>query len=480
MKENFFFYKKEKFILIFVFILVTATKLKFFDVGYWYDEWHTFFYSNPYFLKLENFNKLINNSSVPPLFFLIASLLHKLFGYSPEAGRFFSMFFDFLSLVTLYFLVNKNFFQKVNFFILLFFLLNYSLILYSIELRFYSFYVFVTLGNVYLFFNYFNNQSNINFIKYFFFSLFALSSNYFLIPIILIQFLYFFLKKKIFIYKVLLFLSLFVSLNFTHLTTINELNSQNWWGDLNISFFLGYYFNIFFGSKLLGGLVLVLMAVIFAINFKKIKSNEKLVLLIFFILSTYLFFIVYSFILTPVLRPRYFLHLVPLILCVMVIMIFMINSINIRNSILVFFTLFHVILLIFFSLPFLKPDTNKLADILESEKFPLAVDDLEYTFINKNNNLSEIDHGSYPNLYFINHLVNLERFKNLDLNFISKKKINEYKIFLEICQNNPDYSTKIPGDDLNCLKNNYYKFGYKIIKQLKTRDFIVNKYQKIS
>jgi len=152
MKEKFFFYQKENFFLFIVFLFVILIKLKFFHGGYWYDEWHTFFYSNPNFLSLENFDKLVNNAVAPPLYFIITSFFHKLFGYSPEIGRAFSMFFDLLSLFTLYLLVKKNFEKKINFFILLFFLINYSIILYSIELRFYSFYIFVTIVTFYFFF----------------------------------------------------------------------------------------------------------------------------------------------------------------------------------------------------------------------------------------------------------------------------------------------------------------------------------------
>ena len=42
---------------------------------------------DPNFLSLENFDKLVNNATAPPLYFIILSLFNKLFGYSPEVGR---------------------------------------------------------------------------------------------------------------------------------------------------------------------------------------------------------------------------------------------------------------------------------------------------------------------------------------------------------------------------------------------------------
>ena len=109
MRDNFLLNHKNSFIILISFVLVTLIKLKFFQNGFWYDEWHTFFYSNPNFLLLENFSKLVEKSAPPPLYFVLVSLLHKLLGYSPEVGRFISMAFDALSLLTLYFLIKKKF-----------------------------------------------------------------------------------------------------------------------------------------------------------------------------------------------------------------------------------------------------------------------------------------------------------------------------------------------------------------------------------
>ena len=81
-------------------------------------------------------------------------------------------------------------------------------------------------------------------------------------------------------------------------------------------------------------------------------------------------------------------------------------------------------------------------------------------------------------LYFINHLINLKDYKNTDLFFISKKDPYKYNLFQEICENNPDYQTSVSGDNPGCLVNNYQKYNYEIIKSIRTRDYLVNIYQK--
>ena len=314
--------------------------------------------------------------------------------------------------------------------------------------------------------------------KYFFFSLFALSSNYFLLPIISVQFLYFFFKSRSFLYFILFFFICFLGLNFPHLSMVNDINSLEYWGSINFNFFIGYYFNVFFGGKILGGLILLCIFFIFIFNFKKIKSNEKLLLLILFIISTYLFLIFYSLIFTPVLRPRYFIHLVPLILCVFVILIFSINLSKIKVFLLAFFSIAHFTTLTFFSLPFQKPDTDKLLNVFKNHNLPIVIEDFKYIYITKNKNLSHLSERDFKYLYFINHLINLKNYKNTDLLFVSKKDAYKYDFFLEFCENYPDYQTSVVGDNPICLKNNHLRYNYEIIQNIRTRDFMVNKYQK--
>jgi hypothetical protein len=146
---------------------------------------------------------------------------------------------------------------------------------------------------------------------------------------------------------------------------------------------------------------------------------------------------------------------------------------------LTFFSVAHFITLTFFSLPFEKPDTDKLLKVFKSQNLPIVVDDFKYIYITQNNNLSNLSDRDYKLLYFINHLINLKNYKNTDLLFVSKKYAYKYDLFLEICENNPDYQTSELGDNPICFKNNFIMFNFEIKENLRTRDYIVNVYQKV-
>lgn len=229
---------------------------------------------------------------------------------------------------------------------------------------------------------------------------------------------------------------------------------------------------------MLGGLILIFLVTIFLFSQKRIRSNEKLLLMISFIIITYIFFIFYSLIFTPVIRPRYFNHLIPLILVVFVSFIYTIETKRLRYVMLIFFVVFHVVIFISFSPPFKKPDTDKLIKIFKDQKLPILVDNFQFLYVQKNNDITDINKYNYGDLYFINHLINLKEFNNSKIIFINKKNINLYNSFLEICINNPSYGTSKLGDDPMCFKNNYIEFKFEIIENLKTQDFIVNIYKK--
>ena len=196
---NFFFDQKKIFIVTLIFYLFF---LKFNNIsdGFWYDEWHTFYYSNPTFIEKGNLIELVRNSVAPPLYFILNSIVYKIFGYEPEIGRNFSFFFNILSFVTLYLILKNNFSKKKQYFVLSGYLLNYSIIIYSYELRFYSFNTFILLINIFFFFKIVDCLNKKNIIIYFVTSLICLSSNYFLLPIILFQFMYLLFLKKNLIY----------------------------------------------------------------------------------------------------------------------------------------------------------------------------------------------------------------------------------------------------------------------------------------
>ena len=458
-----FFFGQKKILLSISIIYIFFLKFDNIFNGFWYDEWHTFYYSNPNFLENGNLITLIKNSVAPPLYFILNSFIYKIFEYEPEIGRAISILFDILSFIILFFILKNNFSKKIKYYVLLGYLFNYSLIVYSFELRFYSFNTFTLLINIFFFFQLINNFSYKLLIYYLLTSLFCLSSNYFLIPIICFQFFYLLLWKKNFnfLLSILTFFLIFYLINQIHFLEVKNLSSKDIWGTFTYKFFISYYFNIFFGYKILGFIILSSILIIIFINFKKIIFNDKkLFIIICFIISTYIFFILYSVIFTPVLRPRYFLHIVPLIILVFFLLL---DYLSVRKRFFIVFTFFFIsfIRIYFFSLPFEKPDTNIMINMIKEKKAPIILD-------------------FKSEKYFFNHLINSHYFKKNQIKSFTNDQLNfiNPSSFIEICLNNPSFKSLIKKDDPECIRNNYGK-NYSIIDTLKTRDYFIKIYSKI-
>jgi uncharacterized membrane protein len=82
--------------------------------GYWYDEWSSFYYSNPNLKVNQVYSAVILEEGAQPLYFIIASKWNYIFGYSPEALRYFSLFSGCLS-IFLFLILLKEFYQNNKF-----------------------------------------------------------------------------------------------------------------------------------------------------------------------------------------------------------------------------------------------------------------------------------------------------------------------------------------------------------------------------
>ena len=136
-------------------IIVFFTSFSFFLIykdfynGFWFDEWSSFYYSNPNNLNLDR--KL--NDGASEYYFIILTLWNKLFGYYPESVRMFSSAFGLLSFV-IFFKLAKEIEQKNSFLILTssLFVTNFFFLYYSVEARWYTFSLFLSLLSVFFFF----------------------------------------------------------------------------------------------------------------------------------------------------------------------------------------------------------------------------------------------------------------------------------------------------------------------------------------
>ena len=190
---------KNKFFILIVFL---GCILRWIGIsnGYWYDEWSSFYYSNPSLSISQIFNSVLFTKGplkegAQPLYFIIASKWNYLFGYHPETLRYFSFLLGCLSII-LFIILLKEFSKKKNFLYFSTFLFssNYFLIQFSQESRFYSLSLFFSILNIILFFRSLKNKKYIYY--YIFFSTLSLLTNIFSILLIFSQILFLILKKK--------------------------------------------------------------------------------------------------------------------------------------------------------------------------------------------------------------------------------------------------------------------------------------------
>ena len=189
---------KNIFLLIFIYGLI----FRWYGInsGYWYDEWSSFYHSNPSLKTKQIFNNVLFTKDLlaegaQPLYFIIASKWNSLFGYTPETLRYLSFLCGCLSIVLFFFLLRE--FSKDSFFIyfaVFLFSSNYFLIEFSQESRFYSLSLFFSILNIILFFRFLKNRKYIHY--YIFFSTLSLLTNIFSILLIVSQIIFLVFKKN--------------------------------------------------------------------------------------------------------------------------------------------------------------------------------------------------------------------------------------------------------------------------------------------
>lgn len=317
----------------------------------YYDDWNFFFTVDPnisneitwvrYFgdrkilfeYNSYDWNKV--GEDFPYYFAFFSKFVLNFIGYSIEKVHYFILFFSIFSL----FLVTKIceiFTPDLKFKVLTLFLFatNLYLIKDLNALRPHSLSIFLTLISLYYFILiFFKNKTSYKNITIFC----AITLIYLLIwPLNLAffigQFFLLFLKffsqpikeNKIFIISFSIIVSLYLILNFSYLE-YQVINKTEHYTPLNIKFFFSYFFNMFFGSILFGGVMLIIFSYFLIhqiINYIKIykfkvllsfnKKTEDIFLII--ILSIYFLVISYSIIRAPVMAAKYVPFLLPIII----------------------------------------------------------------------------------------------------------------------------------------------------------------------
>ena len=292
----------------------------------WYDEIISFWVANPSFSYQETsfFHNQIETTSI--LYNLILKSFYQIFGYSTFSGRLLSAVFGILSIFSIIYLdkqINKNYSYIFSAFLIS---LNIFLIGYSQELRNYSLFFLTTSLTLIYFIKYSDNTNNIR-------NLFIFSTILFinilvhpfglilLFSIFFYELLKAFFKKKISITMIvsLIIILMLSSIYYYQLFASTAVSGTDYWWMKNpsLSFYTNFYFSKYFGSRLVGGIHLLILIFLITKNFSEIKKINYLSLFLIIIIFSYIIPILFGYLFKPTILPRYVIfNLIPIILLI--------------------------------------------------------------------------------------------------------------------------------------------------------------------
>lgn len=449
-------FKKKK---LYILIIILGCLLRYNGInnGYWYDEWSSFYYSNPNQNITQIISSVILGEGAQPLYFVIASKWNYLFGYTPEALRYLSFFLGCMSMI-LFSNLLKKFFQNINYihFATFLFSTNYFLIQFSQESRWYALSLFFSLLNLIFFFRLLKKKKYIYY--YIFTSIISLLTNIFFVLLLFSQVIFLILRKKInYIIPAAISFIIWFIIDLRYISSIFEkdLKAFNISDTINFNFLVGYYFNIYFGGIFLGGLILF-FCMLYLKNIRKI-INTNIFFLIITIFITYFIPIIYSFLKNPILRPRYIIFIVPIIIIYFCHTLLKFDFKYIKNLIII-----------------IVSTLSLLSNFQSKEIIPKPDTQAAINLITKSNNNFLLIRSE--DTLFYNYLVNLSDVKK-SINLVDVNQILDKQFFWSICLNNPRFATNSKNDDIICLLNPYSE-THKILEIKRVPDYILTLYEK--
>src|SRR5210317_199524 len=311
-------YKNKFNFLIFTFFLCIF--LRFYNINFedlWFDEQASFLVANPKLSFEETISlskNLDNGTSI--VFNLILKNYFNLFVYNPDIGRFLTVIFGIISILALAFLNFKI--SKNNGYKLVAFLssINWYLISYSQELRPYSFLFLLSILSIIFFFNLLENNENKNFnykyILYSLISVLAAATHIFFFIIFISQIVFLILNKskiknnfytKLFYLLIVPVIYLLIMYDYLLL----QINIDDFWiKQVELDFFIDFYFSRFFGSKIMGLIYLSILIYLIIANKKLIfKFSSRYFFLLLLLILSYSLPLIYSLFKQPILIDRY-------------------------------------------------------------------------------------------------------------------------------------------------------------------------------
>ena len=410
-----------------VLLIFFGSFIRFYNLNFddlWSDEMTSYWLSNPFYSFSETIS-LIFESNLMISFEIILKIFHKLFGYDVHISRYLNAIISVFSIILFFNLLRKN---SVNINSILYgtFLLAFNIfhIRYAMELRSYTLTFFLALILINLLFEDQYLKKKNSYLDYFLIiiiSLLMLFSHSFSIIIIFSLNFYilclWFLKKegnsdliKIF------FLNIFIVIFFLLFYLKGISHTPNWIEQLDISFFTNYFFSNFFGSRLIGGVYLVVLLYLLTKSIKQI-INKANINLFFLILIFFSYFLpgIYGYIFEPILINRYIIFVLIPILFLISHLTFEFNYNLVKK---IFLSL--IIILTFFNHftenTFKQFYTNiypSKPEIGKTLKFINKSNSLNYSVLLDGNNELNIN-----NIYE-NYLNNYTKKLKFDLNFIN-------------------------------------------------------------
>ena len=254
--------------ILFISIII-GIFLRLFNINYddlWIDEMATFWVTDPSLNFSEMIERHKETELAPQFYYFIIYLLHKIFGYDPGVGRYFSSYIGILSIFSTGYLINiiaKNNAYKLGIFLISF---NVFLISYSMEMRTYMLMFFITTLSLITIFKYLESKKNY-FLFLFFIIQICLTLTH---PFSLIVFasisilpIYQYIKKYPIDKNFLITLAItgfsILMITYLHYSNLKIGGDYLWNEQPNLKFYTNFYFSQYFGSRLLGTVHLLLI-----------------------------------------------------------------------------------------------------------------------------------------------------------------------------------------------------------------------------
>tara|TARA_B100001094_G_C18180276_1_gene800501 strand:+ start:774 stop:2186 length:1413 start_codon:yes stop_codon:yes gene_type:complete len=411
----------------------------------WYDEIASFWVADPSLTYIETYSRVLNENTPSAYYFLI-KLFFSFFSYDPDFLRIFNIPIYIISLIYFNLILTKI--SKNNLFIFFasaLFVFNSFLISYTQEGRVFTFFCMMSLIliNQYMALN--QVKKNFSYIKlqylFMFLIIFILLNTFIFSLLILgsIVFYELFFKKNKTNYLILsfIFISIFLFIILNYQFLLNLVKFESAIKQPNINFYYNFYFNQFFGSKLMGLIFLITFSWASFIFLKLKNKNENIKIFFIIIFFSYFVSILYGFLFKPVLQDKYIIYLVPVI--IVIISYTITHNLNLRaQNILIIF----LILLSFSNqiLKNIKSDTNKPMFKSAIEK-AIEIDKSKSIYVSYSDNKND-----FVNAQMQNYFKHLTLVNNNNLSIINKAPNNNF--FLICYDSSNTYNFCLKDSDL--------------------------------